>query len=216
LTHRQLGEMMSKIVTVQLDDETYLMFHSYAKSNNRSIENFMETATLHFIQTLDKPSPEQLLEDEARIIIQTLPQCDFDGCDRRLTEGQGYDGVPEVKNWDLLDEQVQSKLKREFNISKKNRRDNSWNYVIQCPNGCNVCNSGKHQSERPEMILHIRNRPKHNTRHMQYKCKVCDTVWCVEVITKKGDDDSLISHRNISMDYAERVNQSWRREVGLL
>jgi len=41
---------MSKTVTLRLDDETYSMFRSYAQSDNRSIANFIKTATLRFIQ----------------------------------------------------------------------------------------------------------------------------------------------------------------------
>lgn len=42
---------MSKTVTLRLDDEMYSMVRSYAESDNRSIANFIKTATLRFMQT---------------------------------------------------------------------------------------------------------------------------------------------------------------------
>jgi predicted transcriptional regulator len=48
---------MSKTVTLRLDDELYQKFSGLAKSDNRPISNFIETAVLRFIE-------EQELADE--------------------------------------------------------------------------------------------------------------------------------------------------------
>jgi predicted transcriptional regulator len=41
---------MSKTVTLRLDDELYQKFSGLAKSDNRPISNFIETAVLRFIE----------------------------------------------------------------------------------------------------------------------------------------------------------------------
>ncbi|MDM8567569.1 hypothetical protein QUF74_18220 [Candidatus Halobeggiatoa sp. HSG11] len=40
---------MSKTVTIELTDDTYSMFCNYAKSDNRSLSNFIETSALRYI-----------------------------------------------------------------------------------------------------------------------------------------------------------------------
>lgn len=42
---------MSKIVTLRLDDKIYHRFRSLAKSDNRSLSNFIETAALRFVES---------------------------------------------------------------------------------------------------------------------------------------------------------------------
>ncbi|MCP4267410.1 MAG: CopG family transcriptional regulator [Candidatus Brocadiaceae bacterium] len=41
---------MSKTVTLRLDDMTYNKFRDLAKSDNRPISNFIETAVLRFVE----------------------------------------------------------------------------------------------------------------------------------------------------------------------
>jgi len=40
---------MSRTVTLRLDDEIYALFRSYAKNDNRSLSNFIETSALRSI-----------------------------------------------------------------------------------------------------------------------------------------------------------------------
>ncbi|GAX61166.1 helix-turn-helix protein, CopG [Candidatus Scalindua japonica] len=42
---------MSKTVTLRLDDKTYNKFRDLAKSDNRPISNFIETAVLRFVES---------------------------------------------------------------------------------------------------------------------------------------------------------------------
>ena len=44
---------MSKTVTLRLDDETYHRFRSMAKSDNRPLSNYIETAALRFVESSD-------------------------------------------------------------------------------------------------------------------------------------------------------------------
>jgi len=41
---------MSKVVTLRLDDDIYKKFKTYAEQDNRPISNYIETATLKFIE----------------------------------------------------------------------------------------------------------------------------------------------------------------------
>jgi len=40
---------MAKTVTLRIDDEEYQTFKKFAKEENRSLSNFIETATLRYI-----------------------------------------------------------------------------------------------------------------------------------------------------------------------
>jgi predicted transcriptional regulator len=44
---------MSKTVTLRLDDNIYHMFRSLAKSDNRPLSNYIETAALRFVESSD-------------------------------------------------------------------------------------------------------------------------------------------------------------------
>ncbi len=44
---------MSKTVTLRLDDEIYKKFRDLAKSDNRPISNFIETAVLRFVESIE-------------------------------------------------------------------------------------------------------------------------------------------------------------------
>ncbi len=41
---------MSKTITLRLDEKIYRKFRSLAKSDNRSLSNFIETAALRFVE----------------------------------------------------------------------------------------------------------------------------------------------------------------------
>ena len=42
---------MSKTITLRLDDQVYRKFRGLAKSDNRPISNFIETAALRFVES---------------------------------------------------------------------------------------------------------------------------------------------------------------------
>jgi len=44
---------MSKTVTLRLDDKIYQRFRSLAKSDNRPLSNYIETAALRFVESSD-------------------------------------------------------------------------------------------------------------------------------------------------------------------
>ena len=44
---------MSKTVTLRLDDKIYHRFRSLAKSDNRPLSNYIETAALRFVESSD-------------------------------------------------------------------------------------------------------------------------------------------------------------------
>ncbi len=48
---------MSKTVTLRLDDSVYQLFRSVAERENRPLSNFIETATLKFLED------DQLMEE---------------------------------------------------------------------------------------------------------------------------------------------------------
>ncbi len=44
---------MSRTVTLRLEDEVYNIFKNHAKNDNRPMSNFIETATLRYINEID-------------------------------------------------------------------------------------------------------------------------------------------------------------------
>ena len=44
---------MSKTITIRLADEKYELFKKFAAMDNRAISNFIETATLRYIEQLE-------------------------------------------------------------------------------------------------------------------------------------------------------------------
>ena len=44
---------MSKTVTLRIDDEIYQIFKTHAEMENRSMSNFIETATTNYIKETD-------------------------------------------------------------------------------------------------------------------------------------------------------------------
>jgi len=41
---------MAKTVTIRLEDKKYKVFRKYASSDNRTLSNFIETATMRYIE----------------------------------------------------------------------------------------------------------------------------------------------------------------------
>ncbi len=56
---------LSKTVTLRLDDEIYALFRSYAKNDNRSLSNFIETSALRFIREHEFVDDAEMAEIEA-------------------------------------------------------------------------------------------------------------------------------------------------------
>ena len=61
---------MAKTVTLRLNDSVFQKFKSYAEMDNRSLSNFIETATLRYIENVelvDEFEMNAILEDETLI-----------------------------------------------------------------------------------------------------------------------------------------------------
>ncbi len=53
---------MSKTITICLDDEKYELFKKFAAMDNRAISNFIETATLRYIEQLEYADEDEMTE----------------------------------------------------------------------------------------------------------------------------------------------------------
>ena len=53
---------MSKTITIRLNDEKYELFKKFADMDNRAISNFIETATLRYIEQLEYADEEEMAE----------------------------------------------------------------------------------------------------------------------------------------------------------
>ena len=53
---------MSKTITIRLDDEKYELFKKFAAMDNRAISNFIETATLRYIEHLEYADEDEMAE----------------------------------------------------------------------------------------------------------------------------------------------------------
>ena len=53
---------MGKTITIRIDDETYEKIRSAADSEKRSISNFMEYATLNYLESSSFVSDEEMRE----------------------------------------------------------------------------------------------------------------------------------------------------------
>ena len=53
---------MSKTITLRINDELYEKFKEHAKIENRSLSNFIETATISYIKETDLVSDFEMLE----------------------------------------------------------------------------------------------------------------------------------------------------------
>ena len=53
---------MSKTITIRLADEKYELFKRFAEMDNRAISNFIETATLRYIEQLEDADEGEMAE----------------------------------------------------------------------------------------------------------------------------------------------------------
>ncbi|MGK7873809.1 MAG: DUF6290 family protein [Xenococcaceae cyanobacterium] len=53
---------MSKTITIRLTDEKYELFKKFAAMDNRAISNFIETATLRYIEELEYADEWEMAE----------------------------------------------------------------------------------------------------------------------------------------------------------
>ena len=53
---------MSRTITIRLADEKYELFKKFAEIDNQAISNFMETATLRYIQQLEYADEGEMAE----------------------------------------------------------------------------------------------------------------------------------------------------------
>jgi predicted CopG family antitoxin len=66
----QRNEIMSKTITLRLDEETYKQFLSAAKADNRSISNLIQTLAMRKLQeesVMDDPEMAEILADKELI-----------------------------------------------------------------------------------------------------------------------------------------------------
>jgi len=61
---------MSKTITLRLSDEIYSLFYSYAKDDNRSLSNFIETSALRYIREHEYASDLEMAEISGNEDIQ--------------------------------------------------------------------------------------------------------------------------------------------------
>ncbi len=60
---------MSKTVTLRLDDNIYHMFRSLAKSDNRPLSNYIETAALRFVESSDFVDEFEMEEIRENVVL---------------------------------------------------------------------------------------------------------------------------------------------------
>jgi uncharacterized protein (DUF1778 family) len=53
---------MSKTITIRLEDEKYELFKKFAEMDNRSISNFIETATSRYIEEIEYADEFEMAE----------------------------------------------------------------------------------------------------------------------------------------------------------
>ena len=54
--------VMSKVVTIRLGEEEYQRIRTAAQADNRPISNFMETATLRFLEQVEFADEQEMAE----------------------------------------------------------------------------------------------------------------------------------------------------------
>lgn len=75
---------MAKTVTLRLDDATYDIIKQHAKADNRPLSNYIETATLKYIEEVDYVDDfemENILNDEN--LIRNLKKGSADAVNRK-------------------------------------------------------------------------------------------------------------------------------------
>ena len=75
---------MPKTVTIRLDDISYDIIKQHAKADNRPLSNYIETATLKYIEEIDYVDEfemENILSDEN--LIKSLKKGSTDAANKR-------------------------------------------------------------------------------------------------------------------------------------
>jgi predicted DNA-binding protein len=76
--------MMSKTVTLRLDDEVYQKIKTFAEQDNRPISNYIETAALRYIDEIeyaDEFEMENIMHNEE--LLKALQQGHLDAQNKR-------------------------------------------------------------------------------------------------------------------------------------
>jgi predicted DNA-binding protein len=76
--------IMSKTVTLRLDDDSYNIIKNHALADNRPLSNYIETATLKYIEEVDYVDDfemENILNDEE--LIESLKKGSSDAAERK-------------------------------------------------------------------------------------------------------------------------------------
>lgn len=64
---------MSKTITLRIDDDIYDKFKNHAKIENRSLSNFIETATKKYIDEIDFVDDFEMIEiTENELLLKNL------------------------------------------------------------------------------------------------------------------------------------------------
>ena len=66
---------MSKTITIRLADEKYELFKKFAEMDNRAISNFIETATLRYIEELEYADEWEIAEINSHEDLQQSLKC---------------------------------------------------------------------------------------------------------------------------------------------
>lgn len=65
---------MSKTITLNLSDDRYALFKAYAQTDNRSLENFIETSALRYIEEHEYVDEFEMAEIENNSDLQASLQ----------------------------------------------------------------------------------------------------------------------------------------------
>jgi predicted DNA-binding protein len=75
---------MSKTVTLRLDDKNYEIIKQHAQADNRPLSNYIETATLKYIEEIDYVDDyemEQILNDKE--LLESLHRGSADAANKK-------------------------------------------------------------------------------------------------------------------------------------
>ena len=66
---------MAKVVTMRLDDKVYSMFKTLADQENRPLSNFIETATLRYINEIEFADEFEMVEINSNTALTDSMGC---------------------------------------------------------------------------------------------------------------------------------------------
>jgi predicted transcriptional regulator len=79
--------MMAKTVTIRIDDELYHRIKTHAMNDNRHITNFIETATINYLQQIEFVDEFEMEEIKSnRALLQALDEGHHDARHRKGTK----------------------------------------------------------------------------------------------------------------------------------